>query len=73
MTLDVIDGVYNAGIHFNLPPANDSDAAWPAYARFVIAIHIRAHCQFRFVLRRIQQLKNLSCIAEWIHATGNSS
>ena len=49
ITLHMIDGVDQAGVHFDLTPPDHADAARFANARLVIAVHVGAHGQLGLV------------------------
>ena len=61
-SLDMIDGMDQPRIHFDLTPPDHPDAARRADAGLVVAIHIGAHRQLGFVLGRIDQPANLRVI-----------
>ena len=60
--LDMIDGVDQPGIHFDLAAPDYPDAARRADARLVVAVDVGAHRQFGFVFGRIEQLADLFVI-----------
>ena len=63
---DVIDGVKQLRIGFDLPPRQHLDGAGHADARLVVAVDIGAHVELEFVLFRIEQLPDLLGIADRI-------
>src|SRR5262249_2756351 len=64
VTFDVIDRVNQPRGHLDLPAADHADAARLADARFVVAIDIRAHGQFRLVLAGIEEPQDLRRVAD---------
>ena len=66
--LNMVDGVEQLRIGFDLPPRQHLDRAGLAHARLVVAVDVCAHIQFEFVFLRIEQFLNLLGIADRIRA-----
>ena len=64
--LDVVHRVDEARIHLDLPPTDDPDRTRLADAALVVAVDIRAHRQFGFVLLGIEQLEDLLAVLDGI-------
>ena len=66
--LDMVDRVNEARIHLDLPSADDLNRSRIADATLVVAIHIGAHGQLRFILLRIEKLQHLFGVGDGIAA-----